>query len=274
MRKNYLFFLLIFLLLAGIFTVFRTYIADFFNVCLIAMKEGRSIRVDNTDLIKRPKNVQVKVKGAGGIAGAAQVKVLKENVTAFPVTNLVADASKKKTRKELSIMNFAVLGPFDLSLIAKDFTLEAVLAQECMNESFSEASLTLVPKDYAWQNIEGLTSDGRINLSEVFRKNKNAAAVWVVADVAVSEEIPDAILLACTYQFSRIFVNGRQVFAFSDPKMPTRVDGIQVKVPLKKGTNRIFIKLATSNARSWYFYLRFTDDKKVPLIPAPPQTKK
>ena len=166
MRKNYLFFLLVFLLLAAIFTVFRTYIADFFNVCLIAMKEGRSIRVDNTDLIKKPKNVQVKVKGAGGIAGAAQVKVLKESVTAFPVTNLVADASKKKTRKELFITNWAVLGPFDLSLIAKDFALQTVLAQECMNESFTEASLTLVPKDYALQYIEGLISDGRINISD------------------------------------------------------------------------------------------------------------
>ncbi len=273
MRKNYLFFFLIFLLLAGVFTLFRTYIADFFNVCLIAMKEGRSIRVDNTDLIKKPKNVQIKVQGAGGIAGAAQVKILKDAVTVFPVTTLVADSSKKKTRKELFITNWAVLGPFDLSLITKDFTLETVLAQECMNGSFSEVSLTLVPKDFAWQNVEGLITDGRMNIAEVYRKNKNPAAFWAVADVEVSEDIPDAVLLACTYQFARIFVNGKQVFV-SEPKTPVRVDGIQVTVPLKKGANRIFVKMATQTARNWYFYLRFTDAKKVPLIPAPPEPKK
>ncbi len=273
MRKKYLFFFLVFLLLAGVFTLFRTTIADFFNVCLIAVKEGRSIRVDNSDLIRRPKNTQVKVKGAGGMAGAAQVKVMKENVTAFPVSSLVSDASKKKTRKELFITNWAVLGPFDLSLISKDFELKTVLDQECMNESFTEVSTTLVPKDFAWQNVEGLISDGRINVSEIYRKNKNAAAMWAVADVTVSEDIPDAVLLACTQQISRIFVNGKPVFV-SFPKMPIRVDGIQVTVPLKKGTNRIFIKLASQNARNWYFYLRFTDAKKVPLIPAPPQPGK
>ena len=273
MRKKYLFFFLVFLLLAGVFTLFRTYIADFFNVCLIAVKEGRAIRVDNTDLIRRPKNVQVKVKGAGGIAGAAQVKIFKEQVTAFPISRLVPDASRQKVRKNLFILNWAVLGPFDLSLISKDFNLKTVFAQECMSESFSEASLTLVPKGFSWQRIEGLYQDGRINVSEIYRKNKVSAALWAVADVEVSEEIPDARLLACTQQFSRIFVNGKQVFV-SEPKTPVRVDGIQVTVPLKKGTNRIFIKLAAQNARSWYFYLRFTDAKKVPLIPALPQPKK
>lgn len=268
-----MFFFLIFLLLAVLFTVFRTFLSDFFNVCLIAVKEGRSIRVDNTDLIRKPKNVQVKVSGAGGIAGAAQVKISKEQVTAFPVSRLVRDASSQKVRKNLFILNWAVLGPFDLSLISKDFNLKTVLAQECMNGDFSAVSPTSVPKDFAWQGVEGLFSDGRINASEIYRKNKVSAALWAVADVEVSEEIPDALLLACTQQFSRIFVNGKQIFV-SEPKTPVRVDGIQVTVPLKKGTNRIFIKLATQSAPSWFFYLRFTDAKKVPLIPAPPQAQK
>ena len=43
-----------------------------------------------------------------------------------------------------------------------------------------------------------------------------------------------------------------------------------MKVHLKPGVNRITVKAATANAKSWLVYLRFITADKKPLMPAPP----
>ena len=63
----------------------------------------------------------------------------------------------------------------------------------------------------------------------------------------------------------RVFLNGKEVFV-SKAKSPTRADGVRVKVQLKKGRNRLLVKTASANPRSWFVFLRFMTGKQ-PLMP-------
>ena len=265
MKTRYLFFFLIFLLLAAVFTFLRNPISDVVNTILIAVGEGRSIRVDNTDMVKRKQEKQVKVKGAARISGAAQVRVFPGKLDSPPV-NRLAEGKNNRKRRLMFIPEWAVLGCFDLKAISAKITLETIFKQECMNPETAGVSFQLIPKGFEWKKIQILSNDGRINLTEVFRKNRNPAAAWLAAEIEVEKEYPDARMLVGIQQYGRVFLNGQEVFV-SSLKTPIRADGTNIPVHLKKGRNRIVVKTASGQARSWFVFLRFTTAGKVPLMP-------
>ena len=272
MKTRYLIFFLIFILLAAVFTFLRNPISEGINALLIAVGEGRSIRVDNTDMVKRKTEKQVKVQGGARISQAAQVRILPDKVSAPPVTRLAEGKFNPKKRKVMFIPDWAVLGVFDLKVIAKQLKLAAVLAQECMNAETANVSFQMVPKGFQWQHIKILSNDGRINLTEAFRKNRAAAAAWLAAEIEVDKDYPDARMFVGIQQYGRVFLNGKQVFV-STAKTPARSDGSNVPVQLKKGRNQIIVKTACSNYRSWNVFLRFATAKKIPLMPPLKQTQ-
>ena len=271
MKTRYLIFFLIFIILAAVFTFLRTPISEGINTVLIAIGEGRSIRVDNTDMVKRKTEKQVKVKGAARISNAAQVRILPDKISAPPVNKLTVGKFNRK-RSVMFIPDWAVLGFFDLKVLAKKLDRATVLAQECMNQEAAGVSFQMIPKGFKWQKIQTLSKDGRINLTEVFRKNKAPAAAWLVTEIEVDRDYPDARMLVGIQQYGRVFLNGQQVFV-SSAKTPARSDGANVPVQLKKGRNQIIVKTACSNFRSWFVFLRFTTAKKVPLMPPLPPGK-
>ena len=271
MKTRYLIFFLIFILLAAVFTFLKNPISEGINTILIAIGEGRSIRVDNTDMVKRKTEKQVKVQGAARISNAAQVRILPDKITTPPVNRLTVGKYNRK-RRVMFIPDWAVLGFFDLKAIAKKLNRDTVLAQECMNPEAVGVSFQMIPKGFKWQQIKSLSNDGRINLTEVFRKNKGPAAAWLVTEIEVDKDYPDARMLVGIQQFGRVFLNGQQVFV-STAKTPIRADGSNVPVQLKKGRNQIIVKTASANFRSWYVFLRFTTTKKVPLMPPLPPAK-
>ena len=264
-RYKYPVFLLIFFLLAAVFTFLREPIAAGVNAILIAVGEGRSIRVDNTDMVKR-KPGQVKVQGGAKIAVAAQANLLPGKLSAPPVTRMTEGKAGAKRTKTMFIREWAALGVFDLSVIVKQLNRRTMLAQEFMNPELDNVSFENVPKGYEWNRLQSLSSDGKISLTETFRKNQKAAAAWLAADLEFEREYPDAIMLIGIQQAGRVFLNGKQVFC-STEKTPVRVDGTRVKVHLKPGINRIVVKAATANAKSWQVYLRFITADKKPLMP-------
>ena len=135
-----------------------------------------------------------------------------------------------------------------------------------MNREVSNVSFEHPPKGFEWKKIQVLSNDGRINLAEIFRKNKSAAAAWLVTEIEVDRDYPDARMLVGIQQFGRVFLNGQEVFT-SGAKTPARTDGSSIQVQLKKGRNRIVVKTASTNFRSWFVFLRFTTAKKIPLMP-------
>ena len=266
MKSRYLIFFLIFLFLAAVFTLLRNPIAEAVNTILIAVGEGRSIRVDNTDMVKRKTEKNVKVKGGARMAVAAQVRIFPDKISEPPVNRLKEGKAGRK-RAQLFPAHWAVLGCFELNAIGRKLDLKTALEQECMNPEAGGVSFQMVPKGFEWKKLQSMSADGRINLAETFRKNQKQAAAWLVADIEVEQDHPDARMLVGILPFGRVFLNGREVFV-SAAKTPARADGVSLPVSLKKGRNRIVVKTATANPRSWAVFVRFTTAKKVPLMPA------
>ncbi|MBO4647433.1 MAG: hypothetical protein J5806_04690 [Lentisphaeria bacterium] len=264
MKSRYLIFFLIFLFLAALFTLLRNPISDAVNTILIAVGEGRSIRVDNTDMVQRKTEKNVKVKGGARIAVAAQVRILPGKLSVPPV-NLLKEGKAGRKRALLFPAQWAVLGCFELSAIGRKLDLKTALEQECMNPEADGVSFQMVPKGFEWKHLQSMSTDGRVNLSETFRKNNKQAAAWMVTEIEVEKDYPDARMLVGILPFGRVFLNGREVFV-STPKTPARADGVNIPVSLKKGRNRIVVKTATANPRSWAVFVRFTTAKKVPLM--------
>lgn|GEM_PF-3442512 len=272
MKSRYLIFFLIFLFLAVVFTLLRNPISEAVNTILIAIGEGRSIRVDNTDMVKRKTEKNVKVKGGARIAVAAQVRIFPDKVTEPPV-NLLKEGKAGRKRALLFPAHWAVLGCFELNAIGRKLDLKTALEQECMNPEADGVSFQMVPKGFEWKRIQSMSSDGRVNLSETFRRNQQQAAAWLVAEIEVEKDYPDARMLIGILPFGRVFLNGREVFV-STPKTPARSDGVNLPVSLKKGRNRIVVKTAAVNPRSWAVFVRFTTAKKIPLMPVAEPVKK
>lgn len=74
MKKIYISFLIVFVVLAAIFTIFKNMTSGVINTALIAVGEGSNIQVDQGAAEaekKKKKKTPTKVVGAGGMAAAA-----------------------------------------------------------------------------------------------------------------------------------------------------------------------------------------------------------
>ena len=107
--------------------------------------------------------------------------------------------------------------------------------------------------------------DGKITVNDLYKKLKGKAAFYALAEVEVDQDYPDALLWIGGRDDVKIWFDGKEVFV-SDPKTPRRADAVQVKVNLTKGKHTVLVKCAYT---SWqcFFYIRFTDSEKTPLIP-------
>lgn len=269
MKTTFLTALLLFLVFGAVFAFLRRPFSDLINAILIAAGEGREIRVDNTDTLRRKVEKQVKVQGGPHIAYRAEIKVFREQIAAPPV-NVLTPERARRSRKNLFIPYWAVLGIFDLSAIQR-LDMEKALADKWMNGDLAAVSFQSPPNGLVWRKVQPIIWDGRISLKDMFRKNRKSAAAWAVTDVEVDRDYPDAVILTGIQQYGRIFLNGREIFV-STTNHQTNADVVKLKVNLRKGRNRIVVKCATSNSQTWCIYLRLATSAGVPLLaPAPPE---
>ena len=268
MKKIYISFLIVFVVLAAIFTIFKNMTSGVINTALIAVGEGSNIQVDQGAAEaekKKKKKTPTKVVGAGGMAAAAQLRVSKEKTVAPPVTKLVKNAEKQKFKKNMFVLDWAILGPFELDKTMEDFTPANAIKYECMKNEDTLTVSAPVPEGTSWQTATGLVLDGKLTVNDLYKKLKGKAAFYALAEVEVDQDYPDALLWIGGRDDVKIWFDGKEVFV-SDPKTPRRVDAVQVKVNLTKGKHTVLVKCAYT---SWqcFFYIRFTDSEKTPLIP-------
>ncbi len=270
MKKIYISFLIVFVVLAALFTISKNMTSGVINTALIAVGEGSNIQVDQSAAAKaekkKKKKTLTKVIGAGGMAAAAQLRVSKEKTTAPPVVKLVKNAEKQKFKKNMYVLDWAVLGPFELGNTMEEFTPAKAILTECVK---NESALTVsapVPEGVSWQTGTGLVLDGKITVSDLYKKLKGKAAFYALAEVEVDQDYPDAILWIGGRDDVKVWFDGREVFV-SGPKTLRSADAAQVKVNLTKGKHTVLVKCAY-NSWQCFFYIRFTDSEKVPLIPA------
>jgi hypothetical protein len=177
----------------------------------------------------------------------------------------VRNAEKQKFRKNLFVREWSLLGPFPLAAVLENYSSAAAVRYECVKNESALSPSVPAPEGTSWQNVTGLVLDGRITVSDAYKKLKGKVAFYTVADVEVDTDYPNAILWVGSREDFKVWFDGKEVFV-SVPKTPRRADAKQIRVDLTKGRHRIIVKCAYTSWQCFY-YLRFTDSAKVPLIP-------
>jgi len=117
------------------------------------------------------------------------------------------------------------------------------------------------PRRYRWQQLQDLSLEGSVNLLPVFRRSQNVMAYgYTVVTVA---EATDAVFKMGSDAGLACWVNGERVH-FAPAPRTLKVDQDSVKVRLKKGENRILLKIGQQSG-PWGFCLRITDAAGKPL---------
>ena len=117
------------------------------------------------------------------------------------------------------------------------------------------------PRRYRWQQLQDLSLEGTVNLLPVFRRSQNVMAYGHTL-VKVAEDT-DAVLRLGSDAGLACWVNGERVH-FAPAPRTLKVDQDSVKVRLKKGENRILLKIGQQSG-PWGFCLRITDAAGKPL---------
>jgi tetratricopeptide (TPR) repeat protein len=104
----------------------------------------------------------------------------------------------------------------------------------------------------AWRRLPDLGRDGFIDLAQAIQPADETVTYALTVLEAPSDQ--RAVLHLGTSGASRLFVNGARVFA-DDAYHPPRFDQAQVAVTLRKGQNRVLLKLCQESG-PYGFYLR------------------
>jgi tetratricopeptide (TPR) repeat protein/transglutaminase-like putative cysteine protease len=104
----------------------------------------------------------------------------------------------------------------------------------------------------SWRRLPDLSPDGFIDLAQAVQPSDETVTYALTVIEAPAET--RAVLHLGTSGASRLFVNGARVFA-DDTYHPPRFDQAQVAVTLRKGPNRVLLKLCQDTGPNG-FYLR------------------
>jgi len=127
-------------------------------------------------------------------------------------------------------------------------------------------------KELTWRNITASTNYFDFNV--ILKTVNDHAAGYMVTYLECDAETPDVIMAVASNDEGRIYFNGVDIYAFSEPRT-LMLDADKGKVTLKKGLNVIVFKVVNEQ-NSWQGAMRLLDktgaplkDLKIKLSPTP-----
>ena len=121
--------------------------------------------------------------------------------------------------------------------------------------------VTIRGKELTWQNVVAATN--YFDFNAVLKTVNDHAAGYAVTYIECEKETPDVILAVASNDEGRIYFNGTDIYAFSEPRT-LMLDGDKGKVTLKKGLNVIVFKVINEQ-NSWQGAMRLLDKSGAPL---------
>jgi len=116
-------------------------------------------------------------------------------------------------------------------------------------------------KELTWQNITASTN--YVDFNAILKSINDHAAGYIVTYIESETETPNVIMSVASNDEGRIYFNGVDIYAFSEPRT-LMLDADKGKVTLKKGLNVIVFKV-TNELNSWQGAMRLTDKAGAPL---------
>jgi hypothetical protein len=116
-------------------------------------------------------------------------------------------------------------------------------------------------KELTWQNITAATN--YFDFNAILKNVNDHAAGYMVSYIECETEKPDVIMAVASNDEGRIYFNGVDVYAFSEPR-PLMLDADKGRVTFKKGVNVIVFKVINEQ-NSWQGAMRLLDKTGAPL---------
>jgi hypothetical protein len=179
----------------------------------------------------------------------------------FMANGFAADALKPDS--EGYIRDWLMLAP--IALPEGETGSDAVFRQQIRGEAALEPKagdkIKIGSKELTWQKITASTN--YFDFNAILKSVNDHAAGYVVTYIECEIEIPNVIMAVASNDQGRIYFNGVDIYAFSEPRT-LMLDSDKGKVTLKKGINVIVFKVI-NELNSWQGAMRLLDKSGAPL---------
>ena len=175
----------------------------------------------------------------------------------------VGAADALKLDSEGYIRNWVMLAP--IALPEGESGADAVFKEQLKDEAALRPKAgdkaKIGGKELTWQNITAATN--YFDFNAILKTVNDHAAGYMVTYIECDTERPDVIMAVASNDEGRIYFNGVDIYAFSEPR-PLMLDADSGKVTLKKGVNVVVFKVINEQ-NSWQGAMRLLDKAGAPL---------
>jgi len=175
----------------------------------------------------------------------------------------VGAADALKLDSEGYIRNWVMLAPIALS--EGESGADAIFKEQSKDEAALQPKagdkVKIRGKELTWQNITAATN--YFDFNATLKTVNDHAAGYMVTYIECDTERPDVIMAVASNDEGRIYFNGVDIYAFSEPRT-LMLDADKGKVTLKKGVNVVVFKIINEQ-NSWQGAMRLLDKVGNPL---------
>ena len=168
-----------------------------------------------------------------------------------------------KLDSEGYIRHWIMLAP--IALLEGESGADAVFKEQIKDEAALRPragdKVKIRGKELTWQNITAATN--YFDFNAILKTVNDHAAGYVVTYIECDTERPDVIMAVASNDEGRIYFNGVDIYAFSEPRT-LMLDADRGKVTLKKGINVVIFKVINEQ-NSWQGAVRLLDKAGAPL---------
>lgn len=161
------------------------------------------------------------------------------------------------------IRNWVMLAP--IALPEGESCAEALLQSQLPNEAALRPAagdkVKVGSKELTWRNVTAATN--YFDFNETLKSINDHVAGYMVTYVECDADTPDVVLAVASNDQGRIYFNGVDIYAFTEPR-PLMLDADKGKVTLKKGVN-VFVFKVTNEQNAWQGAMRLLDKAGAPL---------
>jgi len=181
----------------------------------------------------------------------------------FFITNTVRAGDSFALDAEGYIRHWVMRAPIPLP--GEEAGSEAIYKQQIRDEGALRPkagdTVKVGAKELTWQNITATTNF--FDFNAVLKTVNDRSAGYMVTYIECETEKPDVIMAVASNDGGRIYFNGVDIYAFSEPR-PLMLDADKGRVTLKKGVNVVVFKIINEQ-NSWQGAMRLLDKTGAPL---------
>ena len=180
-----------------------------------------------------------------------------------PLLSQAGGADALKLDSEGYIRHWVMLAP--IALPEGESGADAIFKEQIKDEAALRPKAgdkaKIGGKELTWQNITAATN--YFDFNAILKTVNDHAAGYMVTYIECDTERPDVIMAVASNDEGRIYFNGVDIYAFSEPRT-LMLDADRGKVTLKKGINVVIFKVINEQ-NSWQGAMRLLDKAGAPL---------